>query len=235
MAKLKPLLLAGAIALPLQDLDNWQLLEYGNLPSNRVEFAQRGMLVSVDRSASPIVYPLDGVSRVARVSIEGELNGLLDIDPARQGQAGADDFTLKVGLVIAGDRRLNAFQRLFSAEWIKTLHDLAPPDAGIDRILFLNAVQDESRLGQQRRHPLSDLIYERNVWVLDRSGPFELQYELESPQEVVAVWLSIDGDDSRSSYSTLISRLSLDSAQAESSRDESRFVEIQADFNLIKK
>lgn len=210
MPDLKPLLLAGAIVLPLQEQGNWQLLEYSSLASNRVEFHDRGMLVSVDRSASPTVYPLDGVSRVARVSVKGELTGLLDVDPARQGQAGADDFSLKVGLVVAGDKRMNFLQRLISADWIKTLYGLAPADTGIDRILFLNAVQDESRLGLERQHPLSELIYERNVWVLDRSGPFELHYDLESPLDIVAVWLSIDGDDSGSNYSMLISRLSLD-------------------------
>jgi len=210
VSKLKPLLLASVIALPLHDLDNWQLLKYSNLPANRVEFRDQGMLVSVDRSASPIVYPLDTVRRVTRVSVAGELTGLLDIDPGRQGQQGEDDFSLKVGLVIAGDKRLNMFQRMVSADWVKTLYGLAPADTGIDRILFLNAVQDESQLGQRRLHPLSDLIHERNVWVLDRSGPFELHYDLQAPLDVVAVWLSIDGDDSRSTYSTLISRLSLD-------------------------
>jgi len=213
MSKLKPLLLASAIVLPLHDPDNWQLLEYSNLPANRVEFRDRGMLVSVERSASPIVYPLDSISRVTRVSVSGELTGLLDIDPGRQGQAGEDDFSLKVGLVIAGEKRLNFLQRIVSADWVKTLYGLAPADAGIDRILFLNAVQDKSQLGLQRQHPLSDLIYERNVWLLDRSGPFELHYDFESPRDVVAVWLSIDGDDSHSTYSTLISRLSLGGPQ----------------------
>jgi hypothetical protein len=215
MSKLTPLLLAGAIALPLQGVDKWQLLEYGGLPSNRVEFAEDGMRVAVDRSASPIVYPLDGVNRVSRVSVAGELSGLLAVDPDRQGQAGEDDFSLRVGLVIAGDRRLNVFQRMVSARWIKTLYDLAPPDAGIDRILFLNAVQDKSQLGSERQHPLSELIYERNVWLLDRSGPFELHYELESPQDVVAVWVSIDGDDSQSTYTVRIGGLLLQGPQTE--------------------
>jgi hypothetical protein len=57
--------------------------------------------------------------------------------------------------------------------------------------------------------------------VLDRSGPFELHYDLESPRDVLAVWLSIDGDDSRSKYSTLISRLSLQGPQAGPASEES--------------
>ena len=219
MLKIKPLVLAGAIVLPLHDVNRWQLLEYSNLPANRVEFSDRGMLVSVKQSASPIVYPLDGISRVTRVSVSGELTGLLDIDPGRQGQKGEDDFSLRVGLVIAGDKRLSFFQRLVSADWVKTLYGLAPADAGIDRILFLNAVQDDSQLGLRRQHPLSDLIYEHNVWLLDRGGPFELHYDLEPPQDVVAVWISIDGDDSRSSYSTLISNLSLEGGKTSARSD----------------
>lgn len=171
------------------------------------------MLVSVNQSASPIVYPLDETKRVSRISVSGELKNLLNVQPGSQGLAGEDDFCLKIGLVIAGDKRLNYIQRMVSAEWVRTLYGLAPEDAGIDRIVFLNAVQHESQVGQQRQHPLSDLIYERNVWLLDRSGSFELNYELAVPHDVVAVWLSIDGDDSRSNYSMLISRLTLEGPQ----------------------
>jgi len=210
MRNLKSLLMAGAIALPLHQQDNWQLLEYSNLPANRVEFGERGMLVSVDQSASPIIYPLDGRSQVSRISVSGELANLLRVRPGSQGLEGEDDFSLKVGLVLAGDRRLNFVQRMLSADWIKTLYSLAPDGVGIDRIVFLNAVQHQSQLGQRRQHPLSELVYEHNVWLIDRPGPFELQYEFENPQSVLAVWLSIDGDDSRSSYSTLISSLRLE-------------------------
>jgi len=215
MVNLKPLLMAGAIALPLQDQGNWQLLEYRNLPANQVEFLDRGMMVSVDQSASPVVYPLEETTRVARISVSGELMNLLDVRPGSQGLEGEDDFSLRIGLVLAGDRRLNFIERMISPGWVKTLHSLAPEGAGIDRIVFLNAVQHQSQLGQQRQHPRSDLIYERNVWVLDRSGPFELHHELESPYDVVGIWLSLDGDDSRSTYSMLISSLTLEGPRAE--------------------
>ena len=97
-----------------------------------------------------------------------------------------------------------------SARWIKTLFDLAPKGTGIDRIQFLNAVQYPDLLGRQRQHPLSELIHENNVWLLDAPGDFNLEYRLEQPLEVIAVWLSIDGDDSRSQYTTLIRRLELE-------------------------
>ena len=71
------------------------------------------------------------------------------------------------------------------------------------------AVQNVKLLGQRRQHPLSELIYERNAWVLDQVGPFDLQYELETPKDVVALWLSIDGDDSQSAFSLRINQLLL--------------------------
>ena len=118
-------------------------------------------------------------------------------------------FWTMLGLVIAGDKTLNRFQRFFSADWVRRLHDLAPAGAGIDRVLFLNAVQFEPQVGESRRHPLSDLLHERNVWLMDRGGRFDLQYELDQPVEVLAVWLSIDGDDSDSRFSVLIDDLRL--------------------------
>lgn len=98
----KPLLMAGAVVLPLQDQENWQLLEYGGIPANQVEFREAGMLVSVNQSAGPIVYPLEQSMRVSRISVSGELKNLLNVRPGSQGLADEDDFSLKVGLVIAG-------------------------------------------------------------------------------------------------------------------------------------
>ena len=207
--KLNTLVLAGAIVLPLQQADDWQLLEYNRLKANQVTFTREGMKVKVDKSASPIIYPLDEPIRVTGVSVTGNLNKLLNVEANSQGEQGNDDFALKIGLVIAGDRTLNPIQKMFSAKWIKTLFDLAPEGAGIEKIYFLNAVQHKNLLGRQRQHPLSDLIYENNVWLLDSPGDFSFDYELENPQNVIAIWLSIDGDDTRSSYTTRIYSLNL--------------------------
>ena len=208
--KLNTLVLAGAIALPVQHEANWQLLEYNNLDANQVTFTDQGMTVTVNQSASPIIYPLDNPKTVTGVTVTGNLSNLLNLPADSQGQKGNDDFSLRIGLVVAGDKTLNGVQKLFSAKWVKTLFDLAPEGAGVDRIYFLNAVQNENILGQQRQHPLSDLIYENNVWLLDKTGDFSLTYKLENPEKVVAVWLSIDGDDTQSKYTTTIKNLRLD-------------------------
>lgn len=209
MHRLKSMLLAGAIALPLQMPADWQLLEYSDLPANAVEFGAAGMAVRVEASASPIVYPLPRPTRIERIEVSGHLDRLLALEPGVQGSRAGDDFALKLGLVVAGDKTLNPVQRLFSADWIRQLYALAPDGAGIDRIEFFNAVQDPALLGLWRRHPLSELIVENNVWLIDAPGEFRLSQRLDEPLEIVAIWLSIDGDDSGSRYTTLIRDLRL--------------------------
>ena len=210
MQKLKSLLFAGVIVLPLHQHGDWQLLAYSTIPANQVSFTEQGMVVRVEQSASPVIYALDTPRWVRTVKVSGRLSNLLAVSEATQGLEGADDFSLKVGLVVAGNKTLNLFQRMFSPEWIKTLYQLAPAGTGVDRIHFLNAVQYEGLLGRRRQHPLSDIIYEHNVWLLKQPGDFEVSHTLEAAERVIAIWLSIDGDDSRSVYTTAINSLILE-------------------------
>ena len=208
---IKAMIFAAVFAVPLQQMDDWQLLQYSGIVPNQVSFSHEGMTIKVMGSASPIIYPLDEARLVSRIEVSGRLYELLKLDAEKQGLKGHDDFSLKIGLVVAGDKTLNGMQKLFSADWIKRLFALAPAGSGIDSIYFLNAVQGSTRLGQQRQHPLSDLIFENNVWLLDNPGDFALTHTLDKPRRVIAIWLSIDGDDSRSNYSALIKSLHLES------------------------
>jgi hypothetical protein len=207
---IKTMICAAAFAVPLQQVDNWQLLQYSEIEPNQVNFSQQGMTVKVTGSASPIIYPLDQPRLVRRVEVSGSLSELLALDANKQGLEGSDDFSLKIGLVVAGDKTLNGLQKLFSDNWIKTLFDLAPQGSGVENIYFLNAVQGSTMLGQQRQHPQSDLIYENNAWLLDKPGDFVMSHTLDKPRKVIAIWLSIDGDDSGSNYTTMISSLRLE-------------------------
>ena len=207
---IKTMIFAAAFAVPLQQMNDWQLLRYSAIAPNQISFAHEGMTVKVMGSASPIIYPLNEARLVRRIEVTGTLYELLTLDAEKQGLKDNDDFSLKIGLVVAGDKTLNGWQKLFTADWVRRLFALAPEGGGIDSIYFLNAVQASSRLGQQRQHPLSDLFYENNVWLLDKPGDFAMTHTLNKPRKVIAIWLSIDGDDSRSNYSTLIKSLHLE-------------------------
>jgi hypothetical protein len=162
----------------------------------------------VDRSAGPIVLPLGGPTLVREVHVAGQVTGTLLTTPDRQGEAGADDFTLRVGLVEAGSRRPGFLERRFAPAWVRRLFDLAPPGEGVGRIRFFNLGLHASQIGWQRTHPLSDLLFEHIVAAPGEDGVFA--FSARAPEApVLAVWLSADGDDTRSTFSVRIDRLDL--------------------------
>ena len=101
---LKALIFAAAFAVPLQQMSDWQLLQYSGIAPNQVSFTQAGMTVEVMGSASPIIYLLDEARLVRRIEVTGTLHTLLTLDATKQGLDNNDDFSLKIRLVVAGDK-----------------------------------------------------------------------------------------------------------------------------------
>ena len=66
-----------------------------------------------------------------------------------------------------------------------------------------------SQIGDARQHPASDLIRERIVAVPAPDGTFTLTVDLDTPIETAAVWISSDGDDTRSRFVVTLERLAL--------------------------
>jgi hypothetical protein len=96
-----------------------------------------------------------------------------------QGQPGFDDYTLRLGLVDSGSRRLGSLERRFAPAWVRTLFDLAPAGAGISRIRFFNLGVAANQAGLRRQHPQSELIVEEVVAVPDGDGRFNLSIALD--------------------------------------------------------
>lgn len=207
--KIGSILLWGALIIPLDKSDSWQILKFSNLPPHQIKFNEKGLLVNVVKSSSPLIHPLPQRMEVKALKVSGEIIGRLDLKGKTQGEKGADDFELRIGLVLQGNKNLNWAQRLVAADWIKKLHSLAPSQAGIEEILFLNAVQDKSLVSFERRHPLSDLLKEHYVWFVEKEGRFVFQHKFPHAQKTLALWLSIDGDDTRSEYQVLIDHIEL--------------------------
>ena len=195
--------------VPLDDAASWQVLQFRSLPPHRVRFSKAGLEMIVEASAMPVIYPLATPMAVGTVRVRGRVEGTLRVPPERQGEAKFDDYTLRIGLVEAGERTLNLFERQFAANWVKKLFDLAPKGGGISHIHFYNLGTDRSQIGRERQHPLSDLILEKVVAVPGPDGRFELAHALNPPLQTIAVWLSSDGDDSGSRFTVLVEEIEL--------------------------
>ncbi len=204
----RPLLVAAVIALPLQDTGAWKQEKYSKITPSQVSFSPEGMLVRVESSASPLVYPILPAKRISGFRVAGEFQGLPIIKGA-QGQKGFDDYALRIGFVIPGEKKLSGLQKLFAPAWVKNLYASVPAGAGIEGVRFFNVTQTKAQLGQKREHPKFELIREQFFAFTEADGKFDYALWLPEPFEAAAVWVSIDGDDTKSKFSVKLERLEL--------------------------
>ncbi len=206
------MLTAGTAAteIPVSDLRQWTILSYSSIPANTVAVEDGNLHIAVNKSASPLIYKLDEPLKVTSLTVKASWSGRLNIPQnAVQGEAGADDFILKLGIVEAGDRTLNWLQRLIAADWIKQLFKLAPKGTGVERINFLSTTQQQNLIGTRREHPLNDLLFETRITWLEAQGGFEMEYQFEEPVVLLGLWISSDGDDTGSGFDLSIERITL--------------------------
>ncbi len=217
IAGLTGTLLFGSITLanvinytvPVQQGDGWEQLTYNGIAANRVAFTDEGMLIEVQQSASPLIFPLPEAMLPAEISVSLAFDGELNRSDVQQGEKGADDFVFRLGLVVAGDKTLNFVQRAIAADWIKKLYSMGPDGAGIENIQFYNVYSDSRLAGQSREHPLSELMVEHFIAAQPADGELDLTFQPELTAPVLALWISIDGDDTKSSYQVLLKNLTL--------------------------
>jgi hypothetical protein len=114
-----------------------------------------------------------------------------------------------VGFVLPGDRKLSGFKKLFAPTWVKNLYSLLPQDQGLDHVHFFNVTQNRQQLGQKRIHPASDLIEEEFFAFISEPGTFAYEYKFQEALRPLALWLSMDGDDTQSDYVVHIESLEL--------------------------
>ena len=201
-----------ALDVPVGDLAAWKTLAFRNIAANTVTANDEGLHIAVRKSASPLVYKLEAPLTVMAVTVDASWAGALNLpENTVQGEKGADDFVLKLGVVEAGDRKLNWLQRRIAADWLQQLFKLAPPGTGVRRINFLSTTQQQVLVGSARVHPLNDLLYETRVTYLPSPGEFTMTYRFPEPVDVLGLWISADGDDTASDFDLQIRRITLHS------------------------
>lgn len=195
----------AALMIPLSSPDGWQVLKFSKIKPNTAVFSAAGLEVTVDHSSSPLIYQLkDAVpvkGFIAEIEIEGELNKAGDKFP--------EDAYLRLGLVAPGTRKMSFAEKLIAAAWVKKLFSLAPKGQGVDQIHFFNLAAESG--GQSRPFPGSKGLMVENIVAV--RGPdvkkLTFSHTLTAPVSTVALWLSIDGDDSKSRFKLKINKLEL--------------------------
>ena len=65
----KNIAVAAAIIVPF-DSTQWQDLKFSKIPSNKVTFSKTNLTVSVEKSASPLIFPLKKVAKLAKIEVQ---------------------------------------------------------------------------------------------------------------------------------------------------------------------
>lgn len=190
--------------LPLEQSE-WRALAYNKIPPHIVTFQDQKIQILVRKSAGPLVYKFKSPRNINGFRIKATWKGEKSVEV----RDFDEDSILRLGLVVTGSKTLSRVQRLFAAQWVRELYKLAPPDVGLDRIEFINVTNQKSMLGRSRSHPKSDLLLERFVKVVETPGDFQVETKLETPLSVAGIWLSVDGDDTKSDFELTISSIQI--------------------------
>jgi hypothetical protein len=149
-----PLLLAEEMSSISFNSSKWQQLKFKSINSNQVEFLKDSLLIKVNNSASPLIYPLEDSKKLSQLNLELEVNGSLKLGKELQGAKKNDDFLFRIGLVYEGDKTLNFLQKMMAPNWIKTLYSLSKGQSGIENVVFYNVYSDD-RLAKKTTRPSS--------------------------------------------------------------------------------
>ena len=198
----------AVMAIPLDKKEAWTELAFKKIPTNAVSYSSTGLKVEVKNSASPLVYKLDKFYKISGFEVILKIEGDLKNDPPEK--IFEEDSLFRLGLVVEGKQKLSAVKKLFAPDWVKKLFALAPEGAGLEKIYFFNVGRTPASLGIKRDHPKTDLMSEEVVAVRSKNASeLKINYSLKTPVNIAALWLSIDGDDTKSSFTTNIEKINL--------------------------
>lgn len=198
--------LALAAVIPLSTPSEWQELTFKKIPANKVAYSEKGLFIQVQKSSSPLIHKLSEPLRVqafkAKIKISGDLKTNVKKFP--------EDAYLRLGLVAPGERKMSMMERMIAPDWMKRLFRLAPSGQGVDKIYFFDLV-DHGAPAFREFPGSKGLMFETLLQTrTPEQNEIEFQHELKTPIETVALWLSVDGDDSGSTYDLTIERLTLE-------------------------
>jgi len=190
--------------------DKWTKLKYPNIKQNGVEFNNQSMIINVDNSSSPLIYPFEMPSQFKEIKIDAEIIGNLKLASNKlQGVKGNNDFTLRIGLVYQGDKKLGFFSRKTAPAWVKKLFSLIPKNIGVSHVRFFNVFQDK-RLENDTPYKKKPKFFFHSYDIEQvKNGKIKATIKVPSNKKILGLWINSDGEDTMSIFSVKINKLIL--------------------------
>jgi len=189
------------------NLNKWHTVKYSKIKPNVIKQIKKSIEISVNNSSSALVFKFDQIKVIRRVKIKAKLKGLINYHGSPPGSEDADDFPLRVGFILKGNKKLNFFQKRIAPDWLVQLDKISSTNGGLDKVHSLIFYTENPKF-KKREHPLSSYFFEEAAtqfidFKLDTTHSFLKELE------IIGIWLSSDGDDTKSSFSVIIESIVL--------------------------
>jgi hypothetical protein len=198
-------MLSAVFAVPLGQ-ENWTELKFNKIPANQVTYENQKIIVSVNQTASPLIYKIDNPKTIDEFSFNIEVVGNI----TETDKFFSEDSYFRLGLVAIGKQTLSGLKKMLAPNWVQKLFSLAPANVGLDKIYFYNVMSSNQKIGQQRIHPNSELMEETVIEIKkEDQRKITVNYRLANAKKISALWISIDGDNTKSDFKTILNSISL--------------------------
>lgn len=203
------MILSAGEPVPLET-GAWTELQYDGIPPNQIRFAGGDIHIAIEASAGSLARVFEHPVRGGALKVRARIQGGLQLDEdQRQGEAGAEDCVLRIGLVLDGERRMGPVEKVFAPAWLKNLEALLPEGRGVGRVLFTSVASDPDVVGERRAHPMSGRIEEYFHSLCPKDGRVNLEIVLPREKTVIGLWIASDGDDTGSFFQVTLKELLL--------------------------
>lgn len=191
-----------AEAILLQE-DNFEHLQFKRIKPNNHIFENGELKIEVDDSSSFLMLPFVSVKKVNKVRFKWRSEGLpLVIDAAHESTKFGDDAVIKIGMLLKADE--SSFNP-FAPSWLKRVNKLLsfPSENMVYLVANAKHVAGEQWLNAYNERVLMVSINS----VKGPDGWQQASYQFEQSQEVVAIWIMSDGDNTDSKFTSYIKNI----------------------------
>lgn len=189
--------------------DKFEHIQFKKIKANSVSYRQQELLIDVDNSASILMLPFEAVQPIVKVSFEWRSEGRpLVKDLQHELRRNGDDAVFKLGLLlVSDDETINPFAPL----WLKQVRQQL--NFASEEMIYLVAGARHPP-GERWISPYNKRVTMISVASRDTdSGWQQSAYQFELPQNVVALWLMADGDNTHSAFSVSIRNIVITNRQ----------------------
>ena len=180
-------------------------LTFDDIPATNYQISNNMITANVTKSSSIFFHPFKKIIDVNHVSFEYQSSGnFKKMSPDQEKTKDGDDAPIRIGLILKGDGAMVPF---FAPAWIKKTKKELHFDTN-KMIYIAGGLQSPPHSNWE--NPFSDSIMVRTAHCVKRSDSwYQCHSKFKKTQQVIGIWILADGDNTKSSFKTILKNLLL--------------------------